>query len=352
MKIFPVIMSGGSGTRLWPLSTDQKPKQFHGFLGSRPMIVETASRFSGAADKAQFLDPIIIANAAHRDLIDSQLAEHGVRPAAVILEPMGRNTAATAALAALAARELDPEAAVLLMPADHVVTKPQAFLDAILAAASVIEDRIVTFGIEPDGPETGYGYIKQGEELQPGVYAVDSFKEKPDEKLAASYLAEGGYTWNSGVFLYRPALMLEEFDRFAPDIATGAANALKAASRQAGGLILDPDIFASAPAAPIDIAVMERTNRAAVVPCDIGWADIGSWAELWRLSDKDEHDNVGWGRLATLECQGNLVMAGEGMKVALAGVEDLIVVATKEAVLVLPRSRAQDVKQLLESLKD
>jgi mannose-1-phosphate guanylyltransferase/mannose-6-phosphate isomerase len=352
MKIFPVIMSGGSGTRLWPLSTDQKPKQFHGFLGSRPMIVETASRFAGTDEQTRFLDPILIANAAHADLIAYQLKEHGITPAAVILEPMGRNTAATAAIAALAAREIDPDAAVLLMPADHVVTKPQAFLDAILKAAPVLNDRVVTFGIEPNAPETGYGYIKQGAALRPGVFAIESFKEKPDAEVAAAYLAEGGYTWNSGVFFFKPSVMLEEFDTSAPDIAAGAANALKAARRNGATLVLDAHAFAMVRSAPIDIAVMEKTTRAAVAPCDIGWADIGSWAELWRLSEKDENDNAGAGKLAMLDSRGNLVMASEGMRVAIAGVEDLIVVATKDAVLVLPRSRAQDVKKLLDGLKD
>jgi len=344
-RIFPVIMSGGSGTRIWPLSTQDRPKQFHALGAGRSMIEETALRFSGTHGDIEFLDPIVIAGQSHRDLVLELLGNSGVKLSALVLEPEGRNTAATAALAALVAQELDPGALVLLAPADHLVSRPKDLVAAVSAAARVVSDRIVVFGITPSGPETSYGYIHQGERLSDGVHTVTAFKEKPDAALAQSYLDEGGYSWNAGIFFFRPSLMLEEFEH-AADIREGARAALARGRREGVEIHLDPATFAKVRSLPVDIAVMEKTRRAAVAPCDVGWADVGSWSELWRLSDKDAGGNAVSGSATLLDSANNLVR-GEGVHVSAIGVSDLVIVATRDAVLVMPRSRAQDVKKVI-----
>lgn len=339
-------MSGGSGTRLWPLSTTVQPKQFHAFGAQRSMIEDTALRFSGVHDDIEFLDPVVIAGQGHRDLVLELLAASGVKLSALVLEPEGRNTAATAALAALVAQELDPDALVVLAPADHIVARPAGLIDAIRAALPVVSDRIVTFGIQPAGPETGYGYILGGAQLADGVDEVAAFREKPRLADAERYLREGGYTWNAGIFFFSPSLMLEEFSLASADIRDGAHQALKRARRTGVEILLDPETFLAVRAQPVDIAVMEKTKRAAVAPCDIGWADIGSWAELWRLSDKDPDGNAASGSVTLLDAGNNLIR-GEGVHVSAIGVSDLVIVATRDAVLIMPRSRAQDVKKVI-----
>lgn len=345
-KIFPVIMSGGSGTRLWPLSTEARPKQFHAIASPKSMIEETALRLSGKHGDIEFLGPIVIAGEGHRGLVRELLARSGITPAALVFEPIGRNTAATAALAALVARELDPDAMVLLMPADHLVSRPKALIEVVRAAAAAASDRIVTFGITPSSPETGYGYIKQGAALGDCVHEVAAFKEKPNASVAEGYIREGGYSWNSGIFFFRPDVMLEEFSIASADIRDGAAHALRLATRKDGEIGLDPATFSKVRAEPVDIAVMEKTRRAAVAPCDIGWADVGSWAELWRLSEQDAGQNAVSGSVSVLDASGNLVRA-EGIHVSVIGVSDLVIVATRDAVLVMPRDRAQDVKKVI-----
>ena len=345
-RIVPVIMSGGSGTRLWPLSTDTRPKQFHALGGGRSMIEETALRLSGSDAAFDFLPPVVIANAAHGEHVRSLLQASGITPAPIVLEPQGRNTAAAAAIAAMIVSEWAPGAHVLLAPADHLVTDPAAFRDAIRKALSVVTDQIVTFGITPTGPETGYGYILQGEAIAPGVHRIRTFKEKPDLPTATRYLAEGGYSWNSGIFFFSPRVLLDELSTFAPDIRKGAREALSRARDSGDEILLDPAAFAAIRSEAVDRAVMEKTGRAAVVPCDIGWADVGSWAELWRLSDKDAAGNVADGQATLLDCANTLVRA-DGMQVSVIGVEDLIVVASGNSVLVMPRSRAQDVKKVI-----
>lgn len=346
VRIVPVIMSGGSGTRLWPLSTDARPKQFHALGGARSMIEETALRLSGSHGGIAFLPPVVIANAAHGDLVESLLKNSGIAPAAIVLEPQGRNTAAAAAIAAMLAAEIAPDAHVLLAPADHLVAKPAAFIAAIRTAAGVVADHIVTFGITPTAPETGYGYILQGTAITPGVHRIATFREKPDHATATRYLAEGGYSWNSGVFFFSPRVLLEEFSIAAADIRDGAREALSRAWRNGRDILLDAASFGAIRSEAVDRAVMEKTSRAAVVPCDIGWADVGSWAELWRLSDKDPAGNVTDGQASLLDCTNTLVRA-VGMQVSVIGMEDVIVVASGSSVLVMPRSRAQDVKKVI-----
>ena len=346
IRIVPVIMSGGSGTRLWPLSTDARPKQFHTLGGDRSMIEETALRLSGSHDDIEFLPPVVIAGASHAELVRSLLKASGITPAAIVLEPQGRNTAAAAATAAMIASEMAPDAHVLLAPADHLVTRPDAFISAIRSAAKVVTGQIVTFGIAPTSPETGYGYILQGEALAPGVHRIAAFREKPDLATATRYLAEGGYSWNSGVFFFSPRMLLEEFSIAAADIRDGAREALSRARRNGAEILLDAASFDAIRSEAVDRAVMEKTARAAVVPCDIGWADVGSWAELWRLSDKNASGNVADGQATLLDCANTLVRA-DGMQVSVIGVEDLIVVASGNSVLVMPRARAQDVKKVI-----
>ncbi len=347
MKIIPVVMSGGSGTRLWPVSTTLQPKQFHNLGAQRTMIEETALRLRGSHGDITFLDPIIISGASHRDLVLELLGRSGVNVSALVLEPEGRNTAATAALAAIVAQEVDPEANVLLVPADHLVANPPALVEAVRAAAAVVADNIVTFGIKPTAPETGYGYIREGEALSNGVYRVAAFKEKPALDVAKQYLSEGGYSWNSGMFFFAPKILLEEFSIAGADIRDGAHEAFKRARRENTIEIhLDPEVFAKVRNEAVDRAVMEKTSRAAVAPCDIGWADVGSWAELWRLSPKDEQGNAVTGSATMLDAENNLIR-GDGIHVSAIGVSDLIIVASGNSVLIMPRSRAQDVKKVI-----
>lgn len=350
LTIVPAIMSGGSGTRLWPLSTDARPKQFHTLGGTAPMIVETINRVQAKTKGIRFANPLIIANAAHEALIADQLAAAGIAADEIILEPVGRNTAATAVLAALAAEARDPDALVLLLPADHVITDAKGFRAAIAAAAPFARERIVTFGITPTGPDTGYGYIQAGKVLGDGVRAIKAFKEKPDRATAKRYLKSGDYAWNAGIFLFSPKVLLAEFTASAAilDLTT---KAYRGATRQGIITRLDAKAFGKVPSSPVDVAVMEQTKKGAVLPCAIGWADVGSWSEVWRISPADGDGNVCIGPTVVQDVKGSLVMS-QGPVVAVAGVDNLIVVATKDAVLILPKDRAQDVKALWQRAKN
>ena len=341
-------MSGGSGTRLWPLSTDKKPKQFHALASELSMIQDTALRFHG--DQIAFLPPIVICNHRHGELARAQLADLGIEPAAVILEPFGRNTASVAIVAAAWTLAHAPDALTLLLPADHVITDPDGFRSAIGKAVAAAGSEIVTFGIEPNGPETGYGYIQRGAALHEGVYRVARFVEKPNRKTAEGYLAEGGYAWNAGIFLYSPAVMLAEAQRLCPDIATAAVAALEGGAHDGPFITLDKAAFSACPSEAIDVAVMEKTDRAAMVPCDIGWADVGSWSEIWRQNVQGADGNYVKGDALVLETERSLIWS-DGPSVAVIGMSDIVVIATAEHVLVLPKDRAQDVKKIVDELK-
>ncbi|WP_174300233.1 mannose-1-phosphate guanylyltransferase/mannose-6-phosphate isomerase [Caulobacter sp. S45] len=354
IQIVPVIMSGGSGTRLWPLSTDARPKQFHALAGARTMLQETALRLAstsaeGGSDPV-FLPPVIICNRSHERVIETQMAEIGVHPLAVVLEPFGRNTAAVAVTAARMVQTLRPGALALLLPADHVIADPAAFHSAIARGARQ-PDHIVTFGIAPTGPETGYGYIQCAEALSEGVFKVARFAEKPKLEVAQAYLAEGGYYWNGGIFLFAPEVMLAEMAAHRPDIHATGLEAVDAAGRDGLFVRLDDGRFIAIPSDSVDVAVMEHTRLAAVAPCDIGWADVGSWSELWRLGGKDGEQNLIRGDAVALDTQGSLVWSDDGMEVGVVGLRDVVVVATPGAVIVLPRDRAQEVKTLVERLR-
>lgn len=345
--ILPVIMSGGSGTRLWPLSTPEAPKQFHALATPNSMIQETAMRVSGDG----FLAPVVICGVTHSSLVSTQLAEINRTPTLVVLEPFARNTAAVAAVAALAGQAIDPDALVLLLPADHIIAKPDAFHAAIHRAAQSATTCIVTFGIRPSHPETGYGYIEHGCELGEGVYEIERFLEKPDMAQAIEYVTGERHDWNAGIFLFSPNVMLEELATHAPEVLMAAREAFEAGERDGANLFLDKEAFANVPSISVDYAIMEKTTASVVVPCDIGWADVGGFAELWRLGDKDEVGNHAKGAAILIDAENNLIHNHNGPAVAIIGLSNVMVISTPSGLLVCPLDRAQDVKRAADAAK-
>ena len=345
-KLVPVILSGGAGTRLWPLSRELYPKQLLALAGERSLIQDTAARASGE----EFGPPIVVCNEEHRFVIAEQLRRIGIAPRAVVLEPAGRNTAAAAAAAAAL---LAPGEIMMLLPSDHAIKETGAFLDATKrAAAAARAGRLVTFGIEPERPETGYGYIKRGMPLPglAGAFAVERFVEKPDLDTARQYLAEGGWAWNSGMFMLPGELFLAELGKFEPAIARAATDAVAKAKRDLDFIRLDKDAFAASPSKSIDYAVMERTGLAAVVPASLGWSDVGAWDALWEMGVRDASGNVVQGDVIA-EGTKNSYLRTEGRLLATLGVEDLIVVDTRDATLVARKDQAQHVKKIVDRLK-
>ena len=348
-RLHPVILSGGSGTRLWPLSRSSLPKQLLALCGKRTMIQDTVLRVALPEAAA----PLLLCNESHRFLIAEQMQEIAVKPAAIVLEPVGRNTAPAAAVAALIVAESEPQDIVLLLPSDHVVKDEPAFRATVaVAAQAAASGRIATFGITPDKPETGYGYIERGAALEgiAGAFAVRRFTEKPDAATAARHLAEGGYCWNSGMFVFRADVMLDELERCAPAILPAVREAWAKSVRDLDFVRLDKDAFAKAPAISLDYAVMEKTDRAALVPCSLGWSDVGSWSSLWEIRKQDEAGNVTQGDVVLHDAHGSFVHS-EHQLAALVGVRDLVVVSTKDALLIADKARAQDVSKLVERLK-
>jgi len=347
--IHPVILSGGSGTRLWPMSRALYPKQLLALTGERSLLQETARRVAGDAG---FAAPLIIANEEHRFIIAEQLREIGVVPDALVLEPVGRNTAPAAAVAALRLESTEPDALMLVMPSDHAIAAPAAFQAATEhAAAAARSGRLVTFGITPERAETGFGYIARGEAISglDGAYAVAGFVEKPEPDVAERYVASGDYFWNSGIFLFPVALYLAELQRLRPEMLAACKRALAGAKADADFIRLDKTAFASCPSDSIDYAVMEHTDKAAVVPVAMGWSDLGSWDALWEMAARDERGNALAGNVVA-EATSNCYLRSEAGLVAAIGVEDLVVVATDDAVMVAPKGRTQEVKQLVGRL--
>ena len=353
-KLQPVLLSGGSGTRLWPLSREAYPKQFLPLAGDDTMLQATWQRVAAIADAA----PIVVAGEDHRFLVAEQLRQIGAPTPAIVLEPLGRNTAPAIAAAALQALAGGDDPLLLVLPSDHVVRDDEAFRAAVRQAMPAAEaGALVTFGIVPDAPETGFGYIQaeagQAEASQAvagdGVRRVLRFVEKPDAATAQRYLDEGGYYWNSGMFLLRASRYLDELQRFRPDIVAAVRAAFDAAARDGDLIRLDKAAFAACPSDSIDYAVMEKTDAACVLPVDIGWNDVGSWSALWEVSPQDADGNAHHGDVVSIDSRNSYAYARR--LVALVGVDDLVVVETDDAVLVARKDRVQQVKDVVAQLK-
>ena len=347
--IHPVVLSGGSGTRLWPMSRTLYPKQLLRLLGDDSLLQQTLRR---VADRDRFAPPLLVANEEHRFIIAEQLREIGAPARALLLEPVGRNTAPAACVAALVLAESDPDALMLLLPSDHMIADEAAFAAATSrAAAAARGGALVTFGITPERPETGYGYIRRGPALDAveGVFRVAEFVEKPGLDVAQSFVASGEHFWNGGIFLFPAALYLDELARVRPDIVAACSRALDEASRDADFIRLGKEAFHACPANSIDYALMEHTARAAVVPVGMGWSDVGSWDALWELSDKDAAGNAISGNVVA-ENTRNCYLRSDAGLVAATGIEDLVVVATADALMLAPRNRTQEVRGLVARL--
>lgn len=347
MTIRPLIMCGGSGARLWPLSRESFPKQFAPLIGKNSTFQETVLRM---ADKAHFGRPLIVAAKRHRFMVERQLAEIGIE-ADILLEPMPRDSGpAIAAGAALIARD-NPDQLVMVLAADHVVRDSPAFRQTVLAAASAAErGYIVTFGIQPSLPATGYGYIERGEPIAgSNALRVRRFVEKPDLATAQRYLLEG-YLWNSGNFLFKASALLAEYGRFSPDSLSAIEEALDKAASDLGAPVIDADAFERVQKKSIDYQVMEKTDKAAVLPCSFGWSDIGTWDAMWDISDKDANANVAVGDVELIETTDSYAST-DGPLVGMIGMNNTVVVATRDAVLVCDKSRAGEVKTLVDKLR-
>jgi len=342
--LIPVILSGGAGSRLWPLSREAYPKQFLPLVGEETMLQETWRRVEGLVDSG----PLLVGNVDHRFMLAEQLREIGATPRAILLEPFGRNTAPAIAVAALELTAAGDDALMLVLPSDHAIADVPAFHAAVRAAVpAAAGGRLVTFGVVPARAETGYGYIKAA--AGEGVRAVERFVEKPDQATAERYLASGDHLWNSGMFLFRASRYLELLGALAPAMLAACGRALRGAARDADFVRLDAQAFADCPSDSIDYAVMEKTDAAAVIPLDAGWNDVGSWAALWEVSPQDDAGNAHHGDVLAIDCR-NTYAYGERL-IALVGLENVVVVETADAILVGHRDRMQQVKDVVTTLK-
>lgn len=345
--IIPIIMAGGSGTRLWPLSRSLYPKQFLSLINENSLLQETLKRLDGL----NCLPPVIVSNNEHRFIVAEQLRQFGVDDFQIILEPVGRNTAPAVALAALKSLELHGDHHMLVLAADHAIQDIEAFHAAVLAAEQEsVDNKLVTFGIVPTKPETGYGYIKKGEQVKNSVFKVNSFVEKPDLETAKNYLEQKCYLWNSGMFMFKASVYLDELKKFRPDILAACKESLSSASTDLDFIRLNSDVFAECPDESIDYAVMEKTQDCVVIPLDADWSDIGSWTSLWEISEKDEHENVSHGDVINYNSRNNYIYS-EGSLISTVGVNNLIIVQTKNALLVAQQDNVQDIKKIVEILK-
>ncbi len=347
--ILPVILSGGAGTRLWPLSRELYPKQLLPLASEQTMIQETVTRLDGIADLGQ---PVLVCNDAHRFMVAEQMRQMGVVPEAIILEPSGRNTAPAVAIASLYALQKNLDPLLLILPADHLIEDVISFQAAVTAAVVAAEQgQLVTFGIVPDKPETGYGYIRAEKGTVHSVlYPVAEFVEKPDLETAESYVKSGDYFWNSGMFMFRASRYLEELKSFRADIVEACERTVLSLTKDLDFLRLDKDLFQACPSDSIDYAVMEKTADAVVYPLDAGWNDIGAWSALWDVKEKDVAGNVIQGDVL-LENTADCYLHATKRMIAAVGLKDLVVVETADAVLVADRSQVQDVKKIVEQLK-
>lgn len=360
--IIPVVLSGGSGSRLWPLSRELYPKQLLPLVGNLTMLQETVDRLKGVAELSA---PLVVSNDQHRFMVAQQLADINQTAQAIILEPVGRNTAPAVAVAALRAQAGGDDPVLLVLPADHVIADPQALCVAVTAAYPLaLEGRLITFGVLPTAPETGYGYIKAGKELcvrskeqrtdhilPITAYHVERFVEKPDRATAEGYLQSGDYYWNSGMFMFKASRYLEELQHFAPAMLAACQESLTKAQSDLDFVRLDSEAFASCPADSIDYAVMEKTDAAAMIPLDAGWSDVGSWSALWEICPKDARHNVTNGDVLLHDVDNSYLHTEDGRLLAVIGMDDVIVVNTVDAVLVTKKERCQEVKDIVALLK-
>lgn len=351
--IIPVILSGGSGSRLWPVSREQYPKQLIPLVGQTTMLQETALRLQGISDISK---PLIVCNEDHRFMVAEQLRGIDSEPAIIMLEPCGRNTAPAVAIAALEALDIDSDPLLLVLPADHVITDISAFQHACSAAIPYAKQgKLVTFGITPHAAETGYGYIKKGGEVPAAVamspaFDVDCFVEKPDLETAEKYLESGKYLWNSGMFLFSARKIIDELKKFSPEIVDICDTAHSRAVKDNDFLRIDAEAFALCPNISIDFAVMEKTGAAAVVPLDAGWSDVGSWSALWDIANLDEAGNSLKGDVMLHQTK-NCLVSSESRLVAAVGMDNCIIIETPDAVLVADKDQVQEVKQIVSQLK-
>lgn len=353
LKITPVILSGGGGARLWPLSRQDYPKQFIPLLDDQCSLEKTLLRVQ---DRILFAAPVIICGMSHRFLIEDILSRHNIRDAMIIAEPCKRNTAPALAAAALVAsdRQENIEGSLLILPADHHIPDPLAFVDSVLVAQKhALSDNLLTFGIVPTGPQTGFGYIEKGRACDPAetAYRIASFTEKPDLKTAEHYLATENYFWNAGMFMARTALFLDEIKRYAPDILAHVQHSIEGARHDLGHIMLDEESFARCADISIDYAIMEKTDRAAVVPAAFEWNDLGSWDSLWDISEKDEHENAVIGNVLALDTRHSYLKSEKQVLCAI-GLDDIIAVNTPDALLIAPRTQSEKVKNVVEALKE
>ncbi|WP_448102436.1 mannose-1-phosphate guanylyltransferase/mannose-6-phosphate isomerase [Luteibacter jiangsuensis] len=347
--LIPLILSGGSGTRLWPVSRRNLPKQFLTLTGNETLFQQTVRRVAKLPDTGA---PIVVASDDHRFLAAEQLQELGVEGASILLEPVARNTAPAIAVGALRAIEKAPDALILVLPADHLIGDNASFSEAVAKARPLAEQGwLTTFGIRPDRPETGFGYIHRGEAIDQQGYRVDQFVEKPPLDVAEGYVASGKYDWNSGMFLFRASRYLEELALHAPAMMEAARTAYERANVDLDFVRLDTEAFAASPSNSIDYAVMEKTSRAAVVPVSCGWSDIGSWDALWLAADKDADGNHKEGDVIAIDTHGSLIRSHDRHLVATVGLDDVVVVTTPDATLVARRDASQEVKRVVEELK-
>ncbi len=347
--IIPVILSGGAGSRLWPVSRYLRPKQFLRILSDRSLFAETLRRVNGS----RFADPAVICNEEHRFLVAEEFRQRSIDCSAIICEPIARNTAPAIAAVAEVLTEEDSDCLMLVLPSDHDIKDVSSFHSALeIAAAAAYNGFLVTFGIRPDHPETGYGYIEVGEEISTSKdsFKVQKFTEKPNQKTAAKYVDSGRHFWNSGMFLLSPAKYLEELARLQPEISAASKSSVNAAKREGMFVHLDEAAFSRAPSLSIDVAVMEKTNCAAVVPVDMGWSDVGAWPALYDVGDKDQDNNVVVGDVLLHEAK-NSYIHSDNLLVAAVGIDDLVVVATDDAVLVSTKESAQDVRHIVAQLE-
>ena len=352
VTIIPVILSGGSGSRLWPLSRALRPKQFLGLTDELTLFQLTLERLQGLVEP---LKPIVVANDDHRFLVAEQCLEHGVTPSALILEPLARNTAPAIAVAAFAAQAQGGDPVLLVLPSDHVFKNIKAFQNAVrVGEEAALAGALVTFGIVPTAPETGYGYVKASTDKAPhvtaGSQAVEAFVEKPDLETAKRYLAGGNYFWNSGMFMFRASTYLAELQTHNPAMFTACKQALNLAKKDLDFVRLDKEAFAQSPSDSIDYAVMEKTSKAVVVPLDAGWSDVGAWSAVWEVLPQDGSGNATRGDVV-VEGAKNCYVHADYRLVSLLGVENVVVIETSDAVLVAHKDKAQDVKKLVDRLK-